>query len=183
MLSCRFFAKRFTRHNSLEDDVHLWLCRRGIQAEKEVIVGDGQQRMDIWVRSQGKVYWADVTVTEPGCPSLVARASHEAGVAVAEKEQQKLSKWAGLAREHHVPVTAIAFETSGRRGKMADTFLRHMARVSRSSSTAPSLDSLWLQLSVTMAKNNVLLLREAVRAATGVGSARSRVGYGRPLAA
>ena len=103
---------------------------------------------------------------------------------MADKEQQKISKWEDLAREHHVPFTPIAFETSGRRGQMADTFLRQLARVSRSVPTAPSLDSLWLQLSVTMAKNNVLLLREAVRAASGVRSAaRSRLSYGRALAA
>jgi hypothetical protein len=187
MLSCRDLARRNTRHNSLVDDIHLWLYRRGIQVEKEVAVGEGQHRVDIWVRNFGTIYWADVTVAEPGCPSVVGRAAREEGVAAKLREQFKISKWRDMAREHGVhemDIIPIAFETSGRRGDLGDEFLRRMARNTDGlSRLAPSIDALWLQLSVTMAKHNVMLLREAVRAATGVRSAaRSRVGLG-PLAA
>ena len=58
----------------------------------------------------------------------------------------------------------LAFETTGRRGEELEEFLRQLEEAS----TGQSLASLYLQLSVTMAKMNVALVREAVRNATGV---------------
>ena len=82
---------------------------------------------------------------------------------------QKKSKWEALAREHRVyDVVPLVFETTGRRGEETVAFFRHMARNTQHYPMAPSLESLWLQPSVTMVKSNVQMLREAVRVVTGV---------------
>ena len=142
---------------------------------KEVLVSEGFERADLWVRSDGKVYWLDATVTECCCPSYVDRAAREAGSAVAGAEAKKMAQWAALAERLGAEVVPLAMETTGRRGSALETFMRKMAAASSFGSGA-RLDSLWVQLSVTMVKFNVAMVREALRFATGVRALRARRG-------
>ena len=68
-------------------------------------------------------------------------------------------------------VVPLAFETSGLRGTGVDDFLRDMASVSVE---GPSLNSLLSQLSVTMMKFNVAMVREAGKHAVGVRQSKRR---------
>ena len=136
---------------------------QGLACGEGVLVAEGFERADIWVRSDGRVYWLDATVTECCCPSYVDRAATEAGSAVAGAETKKRAHWAALA------------ERNGRRGTSMETFLRKMAGAS-SFGSGTRLDSLYVQMSVTMAKMNVAMVREALRYATGVRSLRARRG-------
>jgi len=168
MLSCKSLGWRITRHNALVDDIHRWMRDRRVHVEKEFIIADGEGRIDLWVRSEGVVYWCDVVVTEPGCHSnifnIVARASREAGEAGRAAEAGKVDKYKPLADRDGATVIPLAFETTGRRGEELEKFLRQL----EDASTGQSLASLYLQLSVTTAKMNVAVMREAVRNATGV---------------
>jgi hypothetical protein len=122
--------------------------------QKELMVNArGDDRVDIWVRSDAVVYWCDVVVTEPACPAIVEEAKESAGAAVRAAEAKKQSSWASLASEAGVKVVPLAFETSGLRGESVQQFLKQMESAS---SEGPALASLWSQLSVTIAKINVL---------------------------
>ena len=143
------------------------------------MVAGSKEQIDLWVRSEGVVYWCDVTVTETGCPSIVERAAREAGSAVHVAEGKKVSKYRKFAERDGATVVPFGFETTGRRGVVMEKFLKRMEAIS---STGKPLTSLWLQLSVTMAKMNVSLLRQAVRYATtprDMCGRRRRRGYAR----
>jgi hypothetical protein len=167
MLHCRHLARRKTRHNALLDDIHKWLLARGVLAEKEYPVGCGQNRVDHMVRCDGVVTWTDVTVTEPARDTVLSHTANEAGYAAYQAERKKILKWTTIATElsQHVDFVPLAFEATGRRGAQTDAWLRKMTKLSLSSH-GPSLDSLCCQLSVTMAKYNVAMVREAVNGAT-----------------
>ena len=107
-------------------------------------------------------------------PSYVDRAAREAGSAVAGAAK-KMAQWAALAERLGAEVVPLAMETTGRRGSALETFMRKMAAASSFGSGA-RLDSLWVQLSVTMVKFNVAMVREALRFATGVRALRARRG-------
>ena len=82
---CGLSAARTARHDNLVTDVVSWLKRKKIQVKKEVDVAPPNRwRTDIWVRSEdGVVWWADLTVAEPSCPSdLKLGSDTKAGVAV-----------------------------------------------------------------------------------------------------
>jgi hypothetical protein len=172
VLSCNNLGWRTGRHDSVLSDIHSWLRARRVQVQKETHVNvRGEERVDIWVRSEAVVYWCDVVVTEPACPSIVEEAKKSSGAAVRAAEAGKLSHWASLAAEAGAKVVPLAFETSGLRGKSAQQFLKQMEGAS---SEGPTLASLWTQLSVTIAKMNVALVREAVRHAVGPRHLRVR---------
>lgn len=113
-----------------------------------------------------------MVVTEPACPSYVSRSAREAGSAVFAAEAGKIDKYKPLADLDGATMVPLAFETTGRRGEVLEAFLSQMAETS--SAAGPSLSSLYLQLSVTLAKMNVAVAREAVRHATGVRALSGR---------
>jgi hypothetical protein len=166
VLSCNHLGWRIGRHDAVVADIYSWLRARKVQVQKELMVNArGDDRVDIWVRSDAVVYWCDVVVTEPACPAIVEEAKESAGAAVRAAEAKKQSSWASLASEAGVKVVPLAFETSGLRGESVQQFLKQMESAS---SEGPALASLWSQLSVTIAKMNVALVREAVKKAVGV---------------
>ena len=111
-------------------------------------------------------------MTEPARAGVVHKTKDEAGWAVHQSEQDKIRKWEDVAKDtgQRAEIVPLAFEATGRRGAQVDTWLRRMSKIAPSFS-APSLETLFVQLSVTMAKFNVVMAREAVNKATRVGLA------------
>jgi hypothetical protein len=138
---------------------------------------NGNDRVDLWLRVDGDIIWCDLTVTDPCCPSIVDAAAESQGAAVRIAESKKRSQWGPLADEMGAKVVPLAFETSGLRGGAVDDFFRDMAG---SSAVGPSLLSLVNQLSVTMMKFNVAMVREAGKHATGVRPSKRRFARRRP---
>jgi hypothetical protein len=141
-------------------------CREG-----SVVSDTGENRIDIWTRVDGVVKWCDVTVTDPCNESVVAEASKSAGAAARKAESKKRSSWKDLATAAGADVVPLAFETTGFRGDALNKFLREMEA---SSAEGPSRHSLLVQLSVTMQKFNVAMVRMAGRQAVGVRLLRRR---------
>jgi hypothetical protein len=145
-------------------DISNWLRARGVLVKDEILIdSDRRWRVDSWVRSEGVVYWLDVLVTDPAHATALSKGSAVVpGVAARLAESQKHSKWRRKAEAHNAVPVALAFETSGRFGDEAEQFLKQMEKASQ---PGPSLNDLWLQISVTLARANVALIRESVRKA------------------
>jgi hypothetical protein len=172
-LSCRHLRGRFLRHDALVEDVFQWLRRRRIHSVKETYVSDkGEDRVDIWVRADSTVMWCDVTVTDPSCKSIVAAAAKNVGAAAKRADGQKRSAWRDLAEAENADVVPLVFETSGRRGTALEKFLREMERASEDD--GPSKRELLDQLSITVQKFNVAMIREAGQKAMGVRKGKRR---------
>src|SRR5690348_14112755 len=96
--------------------------------------------------------------TDPSNDSVVVDAAKAAGVAARKAERKKRSKWKDLAAKEGAEIVPLAFETTGFRGESLEKFLREMEA---SSSEGPTRQSLLTQLSVTMQKMNVAMVRQA----------------------
>ena len=131
-----------------------------------------KRRIDIWTRVDGVVKWCDVTVTDPCNDSVVAEAAKSAGAAVRNAESKKRSSWKDLATIAGADVVPLAFETTGLRGESLEKFLRDMEL---GSEEGPTRFSLLTQLSVTMQKFNVSMVRNAGRLAVGVRLLKRRL--------
>ena len=177
-LSCKSTSERFQRHDALTEDIFRWLRRKRIHVTKEYYISEkGNERMDLWARVEGVLMWCDVTVTDPACPSVVAEAAKEAGVAVKRAEQKKRSNYREQADEADAMLIPLAFETTGRRGESLESFLRDMQAAAPE---GPNLNWLKTQLSVTMMKFNAAMMREAGKRAAGVRPERRRMARQRP---
>ena len=120
----------------------------------------------------GLMEWSSgVTVTDPSNDSVVADAAKASGVAARNAESKKRSKWKDLAAKEGAEIVPLAFETTGFRGASLEKFLREMEA---SSSEGPTRQSLLTQLSVTMQKLNVAMVRMAGKQAVGVRSFKRR---------
>jgi hypothetical protein len=171
-LSCRNLRGRFIRHDALVEDVFQWLRRRRIHSVKETYVSDkGEDRVDIWVRTDSAVKWCDVTVTDPTGRSILDAAAKTAGAAAKRADGQKRSAWRELADAEDADVIPLVFETSGRRGPALEKFLREMEAAS---DDGPSRYELMDQLSITVQKFNVAMVREAGMKALGVRKGKRR---------
>jgi hypothetical protein len=140
------------------------LQRKKIQMKKEKVVNPPRRgRVDLWVRDlDGRVYWCDLTVVEPSAPSYVRLGSdREGNVAVSKAEGDKMSDWLKRKPPAAVIVSPLGMESTGRLGNKFILFLNNMADVRQ----GPSARELLEQLSVTMAKSNVEIVRQAGRLA------------------
>jgi len=172
-LSCPLLSERFRRDYAFVDDIHRWLRKRRVHVEKEMYVSDeGDERIDLWVWADSVVKWCDVTVTDPSRESVMNAAAKSAGAAVRLAESKKRSKWRDLAAAAGAEVVPLAFETTGHRGESLDKFLREMEA---GSSEGPSRASLLNQLSVTMQKRNVAMVKQATQQAMGVRLCKRRL--------
>ena len=79
-----------------------------------------------------------------------------------------------LAAKEGAEIVPLAFETTGFRGASLEKFLRDMEA---SSSEGPTRHSLLTQLSVTMQKMNVAMVRMAGKQAVGVRSFKRRFAH------
>jgi hypothetical protein len=164
-LSCSGLGTECTaRHDSLVTDVASWLQRKKIQMKKEKVVNPPHKgRADLWVRDlDGRVYWCDLTVAEPSAPSYVRLGSDREGdVAVNKAEGDKMSEWLKRKPPAAVVVSPLGMESTGRLGNKFMLFIANMESVRQ----GPSSRELLEQLSVTMAKSNVEIVRQAGRLA------------------
>jgi hypothetical protein len=172
-LSCKFLRNRTARHDALVEDVVQWLKRRRVHVKKEVGARgmggkcDGKERIDIWARCDGVVYWGDVSVVEPAAPSVVVAAAARPGVAVEKAEANKRWKWGSIVPSG-VVAQPLALETTGRLGGELEKFLDIVVRATSQGNTKHALLVL---MSVTCIKFNVLMVREAGDKAKGLGLA------------
>ena len=84
--------------------------------------------MDLWVRVEGRIYWADVMVTECASPAHVEEAAKKLkeGAAAEKGEARKEDKWRVLAAAEGVSTVPLVMESTGRRGKRLEEFLHDL---------------------------------------------------------
>jgi hypothetical protein len=129
---------------------------------------DGLFAVDIWVRTEkAQELWCDISVPEPACASYLALGSDKrAGRAAAKAESNKRSKYKAALQRHGkvgVRVVPLIIETGGYLGREFTDFLKTIEK--ESSSSGPSRAQLLSQISITLVKANVEMVREAGRKA------------------
>ena len=147
-MGCRWASNFTLRHNAVRDKLEDFLKRYTERDEsgrptitKETMVHEGVDGapdvvMDLVYReSRGdqRVYFVDVAVVDPGCPTYVARNSHEQqGAAAAVREADKVNSFRQRCGEAHQDPSTLFYpfviESSGRMGERARRFLRDVVR-------------------------------------------------------
>jgi len=142
-------------------DLFVWLRDKRIQVVKELVVHEeSNARADLWVRdNDGRVHWCDLEVSDPSQPSYLQRGSaRKPGVAAKTAESNKVSEWKKRLPENGVDFRPLAMESTGRMGTQ---FIYFINRMLGQTNDGPGRYALTNQLSVTMMKSNVVMVREA----------------------
>ena len=134
-------------------------CANWLLKKNTLPAEDGLFAIDIWVRTEkAQELWCDISIPEPACASYLALGSDKrAGKAAA--------KYGAALRRHGkvgVRVVPLIIETGGYLGREFVDFLK---TIEKESSSGPSRAQLLSQISITLVKANVEMVREAGRKA------------------
>jgi hypothetical protein len=170
-LGCRKYRGLWLRHDAVTSVVAQLCADVGLPVQTELIVGEGQRRIDFQTRIKGRTIYADVSCTHPlGATNLKhGRIASVAGLSASKRAALKVNSWKPLALQASATVVPLAFETYGYLCKEFQLFLRDLADVACEG--VPALRTArhrqaWLQhaialVAVTIQLGNAQILEDA----------------------
>ena len=157
-LSCRYCARRHSRHSSLNEVVKIALGSIGVPTvlePRDLTRTDGKRpdgkSLIPW--SNGKPLVRDVTVTDTLANTYVSASSPNAGAAAAAAETRKITKYSHLSTNYNfIP---IALETFGAWGKDTEQLFSEIGRRIRLNSGEPkTMEFLRQRISIELQRGN-----------------------------